>query len=752
MPLRASRALPVFVLSALLALLATERAAAANDAALAVRRFALYIGSNNGGRERIPLAYAASDARAVASVMGEVGGVAPGDAILLIDPGVATVDRSFSQMNGRIRAAKGGVRRIELLVYYSGHSDEVGLLLGGERLPYVELRQRIEASTADVKIAILDSCSSGSFTRLKGGTRHPAFLVDESVSTTGYAFLTSSSADEASQESDRIGASFFTYYFVSALRGAADTAGNGTVTLNEAYSYASSETLARTSSTEAGPQHPSYEIRLSGSGDLVLTDLRETSAAIVVNGDVQGRLFLRNADGRLVAELHKSTPGPMTLSLPSGRYSITLERGGALSEASISLKPGSRVRIAGGDLVAIAAESTRIRGDAARVEGEHLERVSTYVGLLPSWPAENRRVIGAIGVSLFDDSYRVEGLDIAFGTMIREDVRGGAFGLFFNTAGRDVTGVQASTLFNISSGRLGGIQAAGLFNLAAGPASGVQGSGIFNITWGSVRGAQGSGLFNVASGELAGVQGSGLFNVADGSVLGGQGAGLFNVAVGGMKGVQGAGLFNVAGGPVQGLQVAVVNVAGDVRGTQIGIVNISRNMYGVPIGLVNISKNGLFDPSFWTEEGGVANLGLQMGAGAVYTIIYGTLPYDANAGYGAVGAGMGIHATLAALYMDVDLSAKQPLYWNSAARGPGSGVDGARSFPGQSLVFPSLRASVGLRIIGHLAVFGGVVLEGAFPGLTQKSAFHSGSPINLTFGAPNTLLELYPHWFVGVRL
>jgi len=57
---------------------------------------------------------------------------------------------------------------------------------------------------------------------MKGGSRMPPFLRDSSNQVQGFAFLSSSSADEDAQESDRIGASFFTYYFVAGLRGAAD--------------------------------------------------------------------------------------------------------------------------------------------------------------------------------------------------------------------------------------------------------------------------------------------------------------------------------------------------------------------------------------------------------------------------------------------------------------------------------------------------------------------------------------------------
>jgi hypothetical protein len=59
-------------------------------------------------------------------------------------------------------------RRVEVLVYYSGHSDEEGLLLKGDKVGYRELRQRLEQLPADVRIVVLDSCSSGSLTRAKG--------------------------------------------------------------------------------------------------------------------------------------------------------------------------------------------------------------------------------------------------------------------------------------------------------------------------------------------------------------------------------------------------------------------------------------------------------------------------------------------------------------------------------------------------------------------------------------------------------
>jgi hypothetical protein len=98
----------------------------------------------------------------------------------------------------------------------------------------------------------------------------------------GHAFLTSSAETEAAQESDRIRASYFTHYLISGFRGAADLSGDGKVTLNEAYQFAFNETLGRTVDTRGGAQHPSYDINLTGTGDVVMTDVRQTTATIVL--------------------------------------------------------------------------------------------------------------------------------------------------------------------------------------------------------------------------------------------------------------------------------------------------------------------------------------------------------------------------------------------------------------------------------------------------------------------------------------
>ena len=226
----------------------------------------------------------------------------------------------------------------ELIFYYSGHSDEESILLGGEKVSYREIRNFINSISSDVRIAILDSCSSGAFTRLKGGKMRSPFLVDSAFDMKGYAFMTSSSQDEASQESERIKGSFFTHYLVAGLSGAADMTQDGRITLNEAYQFAYNETLAGTEKTMSGPQHPNYNIQMSGTGDVVMTDIRKSSSLMNIGADISGKLFIRDSGNNLVCELRKAAGREMQLGLDAGKYTITYIKEDDLYEADVDFK------------------------------------------------------------------------------------------------------------------------------------------------------------------------------------------------------------------------------------------------------------------------------------------------------------------------------------------------------------------------------------------------------------------------------
>src|SRR4029077_12701139 len=106
------------------------------------------------------------------------------------------------------------------------------------------------------------------------------------------------------------------------------------ITLNEAYQFAFNETLGRTLDTKGGAQHPSYDINLSGTGDVVMTDVHQTTATLVLGEDLEGRFFVRTAAQELVVELYKPAGRRVELAVEPGSYEIRVEK----EKASLSNK------------------------------------------------------------------------------------------------------------------------------------------------------------------------------------------------------------------------------------------------------------------------------------------------------------------------------------------------------------------------------------------------------------------------------
>jgi hypothetical protein len=330
-----------------------------------LERHILVVGANAGGHDRPQLKYAISDAERFARVLVELGGVTPGNETILKQPKLRDLTDALDALTRRVTAGRRAGRRTEMIVYYSGHADELGILLADDRYSYRSLRDRLDQIPADVRIAVLDACSSGAFTRVKSGRPRPPFLVDESADMRGHAFLTSSSESEAAQESDRIRASYFTHYLVSGLRGAADLSGDGKVTLNEAYQFAFNETLGRTVDTKGGAQHPSYDISLSGTGDVVMTDVHQTTATLVLSENLEGRFFVRTAAQDLVVELYKPRGRAVELAVEAGTYDVRLEREKGSLVARTQVADGARVVLDAREFgQAAPPEPTQRRGPA----------------------------------------------------------------------------------------------------------------------------------------------------------------------------------------------------------------------------------------------------------------------------------------------------------------------------------------------------------------------------------------------------
>src|SRR6267154_5712888 len=211
------------------------------------RRFALVVGETKGGAGTRPLRYAERDARRMHAILTRLGGVRPEDARLLTAATADEVRAAIADLSARAEQAKARGDETVLLVYYSGHAKDGDLRLGDTRMSLLELRDSLRNAPADVRIGLLDSCQSGAITRAKGVRTAPSFDVQQAQAAStrprGLVLIASSSADEESQESDDIGASFFTHYLARGLLGDADASGDGKVTLAEAYTYAYARTV-----------------------------------------------------------------------------------------------------------------------------------------------------------------------------------------------------------------------------------------------------------------------------------------------------------------------------------------------------------------------------------------------------------------------------------------------------------------------------------------------------------------------------
>ncbi len=687
----------------------------------------LSVGSNNGGPRRTPLRYAASDAQAMSKLFQELGGVDDPDQVLLADPDGEAFWHGFQDLRERIAEAEHAHGRVELFVYYSGHSDENGLLLGEESVSYRELREAVGSMPADVRVIILDSCASGALTRLKGGKRRRPFLIDESAQMKGHAFLTSSSEDEAAQESDRIEGSFFTHSLVSGLRGAADVTQDKKITLNEAYQFAFYETMAKTEGTQSGTQHPAYDIQMVGAGDLVMTDLRGTSAGLVLDEAITGRLRIRDAQNALVVELTKPPGRPIELGLEPGEYRVILERDGVFHRADLTLVDGRRTGLGPEDFSFMASEFTTSRGAepppplVRAGRDEHLQprlSVSLWPGMSTNSPDDDR-AISTVSINL---------------TVGRTGgIRGFEWGYLANWDLGDMVGLQVAHGVNLVQGNLEGVQIASLANVVRGDAVSFQATGLLNLTHGRFTGVQSSGFGNFVGGDMEGLQVAGLGNFTNGHCEGAQILGVVNGAQT-FRGVQ-LGILNIAG-DAHGGQFGLINIARSVKGTQIGFLNIAHYVKGAPIGVVSFVKQGRHNLALWRSDTADFNFGIKLGNQHVYSILAGGRETLGETERRFFGLGLGVHIPRGNQFVNFDLLT--------------SGIEEGGRDTEKLHMLHKARFGLGWQLAGRFALVGGATVNVFTSRLNDGSDFAEDTWHDSLHNG--TWVKVWPGFFLGVQI
>jgi hypothetical protein len=99
-----------------------------------------------------------------------------------------------------------------------------------------------------------------------------------------------------------------------------------------------------------------------------MTDVRQTTATIVLGEDLEGRVFIRNAAKELVAEISKPAGRRVEIGVEPGPYEIRLERAKASMTATARVQDGSSVTMEPKQFGPAALETTRSRGAATVAE------------------------------------------------------------------------------------------------------------------------------------------------------------------------------------------------------------------------------------------------------------------------------------------------------------------------------------------------------------------------------------------------
>lgn len=322
-----------------LALGATAGTALAQSPA-ETRSYAIVVGSNPGGEGQETLRFAERDAANVAAVLKDLGGYPAGNVTLLLRPRGSELMTVLDRVESQLLADHARGLQSVVLFYYSGHAKAAALELGRDQVLLTTLRERIDALPATLKVVILDACQSGAFSGIKGVEPAANFSYNSvaRLDAAGVAVMASSSSTELSQESERLGASYFTHHLLVALRGAGDGNRDGKVSLDEAYRYAYHRTLASTARTAVGRQHVTLETDLKGKGEVPLTYPAKADARLSLPATLVAEVVIQSGDA-IIAEVHKAR-GAIELALPRGPYRLLVRQGDRLQQCDVALPPG----------------------------------------------------------------------------------------------------------------------------------------------------------------------------------------------------------------------------------------------------------------------------------------------------------------------------------------------------------------------------------------------------------------------------
>ncbi|MCP4605057.1 MAG: caspase family protein [Proteobacteria bacterium] len=345
--------------------------------------YALLVGSTQPGKDQALLQYAHDDVDNLRSVLIELGGYPSEDIITLHDPKPSHLYQALDTLNGQLEQHAAQNEDAVFLFYYSGHARSQALNLGTEEISLSTLRARFKTLPATVKLIILDACQTGAISRVKGAEPTARFSYNSvaGLNTAGMVVMSSSSANELSQESDTLGGSFFTHHLVVGLRGAADTNTDGRITLNEAYQYAYNNTLVDTAGTAVGKQHVTLETDLRGKGEMILTWPAQANSRITLPTHLSAEILIFTVpEHAIIAEVHKTRGNSMSLALPMRKYGALVSQDKETKQCEIERKNAQSQELVIAACEDVSPDQIQFKGKSLVAQGEH-------PGLAPEEPS-----------------------------------------------------------------------------------------------------------------------------------------------------------------------------------------------------------------------------------------------------------------------------------------------------------------------------------------------------------------------------
>jgi hypothetical protein len=289
-------------------------------------RLGLFIGNNVGLGPDVPLRYAEKEAQDLAHLFQDMGGLRRERSTVLVGQRADVVRDALTSTEGQIAELHAAGHEVLVVLYYSGHASTDGLHLSGSVLPMGVLERWLERSQADIRVAFVDACASGTLARTRGGTPVDGIelAANDALGSTGLAVLTSTGPLSVARESEQFGGGVFSSALFTGLRGAADDNVDGAVSLDEAYRYAFEQTVVQSArGGDSGVQRPEYRTQLEGVGDVILTRQASSAAGMVLGEELEGTYTVVSvASGHVVARVDKEPGIQRRVALSPGRYVV----------------------------------------------------------------------------------------------------------------------------------------------------------------------------------------------------------------------------------------------------------------------------------------------------------------------------------------------------------------------------------------------------------------------------------------------